>query len=102
MYAVARLNSFDPEKLAAASDAVDQFDRARRTQPGYVGTVIIDLQAGRRLVLNRWDSAEHSAAALSALGPPVGPVLNPLMSDPSELIGVDTVTCTDLIPSPGA
>jgi len=64
------------------------------------GTVVVDLHEGRRLILNLWDSEEHSAAALSVLGPDVGRVLNPLMSDPSELIGVGTVTFTDLIPSP--
>ncbi len=100
MYAVARLNTFDPAKLAAAGDALEQFDQAHRTQPGYAGTVVVDLHEGRRLILNLWDSEEHSAAALSVLGPDVGRVLNPLMSDPSELIGVGTVTFTDLIPSP--
>jgi hypothetical protein len=100
MYAVARLNSFDPTKLAAAGDALEQFDQAHRTQPGYAGTVVVDLHEGRRLILNLWDSEEHSATALSVLGPDVGRVLNPLTSDPSELIGVGTVTFTDLIPSP--
>jgi len=102
MYAVARLNSFDPNKLAASGDGLEQFDQTHRAQPGYVGTVVVDLQAGRRLVLNLWESEEHSSAALSFLGPEVGRVLNPLMSDPSELIGVGTVIFTDLVPSPGS
>ena len=100
MHAVARLTSFDPAKLAAAGDALEQFDQAHRTQPGYAGTVVVELHEGRRLILNLWDSEEHSTAALSVLGPDVERALTPLMSDGSELIGVGTVTYTDLIPSP--
>jgi hypothetical protein len=98
MYAVVRLNSFDPIKLAASS-VLEQFDQLHRTQPGYVGTVVVDLQAGRRLVLNLWESEEHSAAALSVLGPEVGRLLEPLMSHPSELVGAGAVISTDLVPS---
>jgi hypothetical protein len=56
-------NSFDPIRLAASS-ALEQFDQIHRTQPGSVGSIVVDLQAGRRLVLNLWESAECSAAAL--------------------------------------
>ena len=38
-----------------------------------------------------WESEEHSAAALSVVGPEVGRLLEPLMSHPSELIGAGTV-----------
>jgi hypothetical protein len=55
MFAIVRLNSFDQIKVAA-SPALEQFDQIHRTQPGYVGTVVVDLQAGRRLVLNLWES----------------------------------------------
>src|SRR5215203_1250147 len=75
MYAVVRLNSFDPVKLAD-STSLEQFDQIHRAQPGYVGTVVVDLQAGRRLALNLWESEEHSAAALSVVGPEVGRLLN--------------------------
>jgi hypothetical protein len=98
MFAIVRLNSFDPIKLAA-SPALEEFDQLHRTQPGYVGTVIVDLQAGRRLVLNLWESEQHSAAALSVLGPEVSRLLEPLMSHPSELVGAGTVISTDLGPS---
>jgi hypothetical protein len=76
MFAIVRLNSFDPVKLAASS-ALAQFDQIHRTQPGYVGTIVVDLQAGRRLVLNLWESEESSAAALSVVGPEVGRLLEP-------------------------
>ncbi len=102
MYAVARRNTFDPTQLAAAGGELEKFDRVHRAQPGYVGTVVIDLREGRRLILNLWDSEKRSSAALSVLGPDAGRVLNPLMSDPSELIGVGTVMFTDLIPTPSS
>ena len=88
MFAIVRLNSFDPVKLAA-SPALEQFDQIHRTQPGYVG----------RLVLNLWESEEYSTAALSVVGPEVGRLLEPLMSHPSELVGAGTVISTDLVPS---
>jgi hypothetical protein len=55
MFAIVRLNSFDPVKLAA-SPALEQFDQIHLTQPGFVGTIVVDLQAGRRLALNLWES----------------------------------------------
>ena len=99
MFAIVRLNSFDQIKLAA-SPALEQFDQIHRRQPGYVGTMVVDLQAGRRLVLNLWESEESSAAALSVVGPEVGRLLEPLMSHPSEFVGAGTVISTDLVPSP--
>ena len=99
MFAIVRLNSFDQNKLAASS-ALEQFDQIHRAEPGYVGTIVVDLQAGGRMVLNLWESEEYSAAALSVLGSEVGRLLEPLMSDPSELVGAGTVISTDLVPSP--
>jgi len=99
MYAVMRLNSFDPTLLAASRDKLEEFDRVHAAQPGYVGGVVVDLGEGRRFVLNLWESEERSAAALSVLGPEVGRLLGPLMAGPSELIGVGTVISSDLVPS---
>ena len=83
MFAVLRLNSFDPHKLAASGDRLEEFDKLHAAQPGYVGSVVVDVGEGRRFVLNLWESEEHSAAALSVLGPEVGRLLGPLMSGPS-------------------
>ena len=44
MFAIVRLNSFDPVKLAE-STALEEFDQIHRSQPGYVGTVVVDLEA---------------------------------------------------------
>ena len=51
-------------------------------------------------MLSLWESEEHSAAALSILGPEVGRLLEPLMSHPSELVGAGTVISTDLVQAP--
>lgn len=102
MYAIVRLNTFDPDKLAAASDNLQQFDETHAAQPGYLGSVVIDLQAGRRLALNLWESEQHATAALSVLGPEVRRFLNPLMTNPSELLGAGAVISTSPIRCPGS
>lgn len=99
MYAIARLNTFDPDKLAAAWESLQQFDSVHSTQPGYIGSITLDLHEGRRLVINVWQSRQHATKALSVLGPEIGKVLNPLMLETSQLLGSGEVISTDLIPS---
>jgi hypothetical protein len=99
MYAVLRLNSFDPDKLAVSGKELEKFDDVHAAQAGYVGSVVVDIGEGRHFAINLWDSAEHSAAALSVLGPEIGRLLGPLMAKPSELIGAGTVISSDLPPS---
>ncbi|MFE4469791.1 hypothetical protein ACFRFH_13335 [Leifsonia sp. NPDC056824] len=104
MYAVLRLNTFDPAGLDAHQDALAEFDRIHSAQPGYVGTMSVDIDGGKRFVLNLWNSPEDAAAALEVVGPAVGRLLVPLMAEPSEFIGAGEVTSTDLAldPSPGS
>jgi hypothetical protein len=102
MYAVVRLNSFDVNKLTDGAGKLNEFDQAHAAQPGYLGIVVVDLQAGRRLVLNLWDSEEHAADARSVLGQTAGRLLNPLMSKPSELLGAGPVISADLSPPKNA
>ena len=102
MYAVARLNTYDPDKLAAAGESLQRFDQLHAAQPGFLGSLAVDLEDGRRLLLNLWESREHSAAGLSVLGPEVHRVLNPLKLGPSQLLGTGPVLSADLgrIPRP--
>lgn len=102
MYAVLRINSFDLGKLASSSQTLDAFDKVHSAQPGYVGSVVVDLGHGRRFALNLWQSQQHSLAALSVLGPEVERLLGPLMSGPSEFIGAGTVISSDPVPAKGA
>ena len=97
MYAVLRLNSFDPVKLAVSADGLEEFDKIHAAQPGYVGSVVVDLGEGRRFVLNLWETEQHGAAALQVLGPEVGRLLGPLMAAPSQLIGAGPVLSSDLV-----
>jgi hypothetical protein len=98
MHAVLRINTYDPAKLAEHPDQLAEFDRIHAAQTGYLGTVEVDLGQGRRFLLNLWDTDEHRQAGLAALGPAVERLVNPLLSAPSELIGVGEVISTGLHP----
>ena len=63
MYAVLRLNPFDPDKLVGAGPQLDRFEEVHRAQPSYVGGIVVDLGGGRCLVLNLWESEEGSEQA---------------------------------------
>jgi hypothetical protein len=67
MYAVLRLNSFDPDKLATAADRLAEFDGVHAPP---VGSVVVDLGAGRRFALNLWESeqAQRGCAARARAG----------------------------------
>jgi hypothetical protein len=97
MYAVLRLNTFDPVKLAVSADLLEEFDRIHAAQPGFVGSVVVDLGDGRRFALNLWESEQHSTAALQVLGQEVGRLLGTLMAAPSQLIGAGPVLSSDLV-----
>jgi hypothetical protein len=96
MYAVARLNTYDADALAGAGERLANFDAAHSAQPGYLGSIVVALRQGQRLVVNLWESQAQSDAARAALGPQVGRVLNPLMRQPSEFLGAGTVLSADL------
>jgi hypothetical protein len=96
LYAVVRVNTFDLARLAAAAEELGQFDRVHAAQPGYQGGLVVDLQGGRRLVVNLWQSEEHSNQARATLGPQVGRVLDPLLVRPSEFLGAGAVLSADL------
>jgi hypothetical protein len=96
LYAVVRVNTFDLDRLATGAEQLEQFDSLHAAQPGYVGGLVVDLQGGRRLVVNLWQSEEHSNRGLTALGPHVGRLLAPLLLRPSEFLGAGTVLSGDL------
>jgi hypothetical protein len=99
MYAIARINSFDEARLAAADESLSGFDKLHAAQPGFLGSVVVDLTNGRRLVVNLWQSEKQATAGLSVLRPEVERVLVPLMTGPSQLVGAGPVISTDLIDS---
>jgi hypothetical protein len=99
MYAIVRQVEYDEELLRPAASELKAFDAVHSAQPGYVGSVVIDVGAGRRLVLNLWDSEQSAAAARRVLEAEVGQLLGPLMTGPSQVIGVGEVLSSDAVPS---
>lgn len=95
-HAVVRLNTVDPEALKASQHRLREFDRIHSAQPGYLGSLVVDLGDSRQLVVNLWSSREDADAALSTLGPEVGRTLVPLLTGPSVLIGAGPVLTADL------
>ncbi len=96
MYAVLRLNSFDPDKLAQSADQLEEFDRIHASQPGFAGSIAVDLGSGRRFIVNLWQSEDASRAAFERLMPEVDRLLTPLLSEPSDFIGAGRVIAQDL------
>lgn len=91
MYAVVRVNTWDNAKRAAAAGDVAEFDRIHTEQPGFLGSLVVDLGDGCNAILNFWKSQEHATAALPVVGAAVRRLLEPLMAEPSQLIGAGDV-----------
>jgi hypothetical protein len=91
MYAVVRVNTWDQEKQTGAADDVAEFDRIHGRQPGFLGSLVVDLGEGRTAILNLWESEEQATAALPVVGPAVARLLEPLFADPSQLVGTGEV-----------
>ncbi|MCW4354315.1 hypothetical protein ONR57_13490 [Hoyosella sp. YIM 151337] len=91
MYAVVRLNHFDTDKLTSSAADVAEFDRIHGEQPGFIGSLIVDVGDGKQATVNLWDSAESAQAALPRIGPVVARLLSPLMKADSQLLGTGTV-----------
>lgn len=91
MYAVVRVNTWDNAKRAAAAADVAEFDRIHAEQPGFLGSLVVDLGEGRNAIVNLWESEQQATAALPVVGPAVGRLLQPLMAEPSRLVGTGEI-----------
>jgi hypothetical protein len=96
MYAVVRDNTFDLEKLEQGSGNVAEFQNAHAARPGYRGSIVVDVGAGRQITLTLWNSREEAEAARVALGPVIQRALVPLMAKPSTLVGLGDIIFDDL------
>lgn len=101
MHAILRINTYDPERLAAAAAAVEEFDRVHAAQPGAEGSIGVDLGHGRRFVLNLWRGVDESREGQRVLVPHLQRLLVPLMSGPSEFVGAGPVVTWQMAPSAG-
>lgn len=99
MYGIVRVNPVDPAKMASAEEDLAEFQALHSAQPGYAGSLLMDIGGDRQLVVNLWESEQHARRALPAMVPEVGRVLEPLLTGPSQLVGEGVVLRSDL---PGA
>jgi hypothetical protein len=97
MYAVVRQNNYDPKRLARAGDELAEFQELHAAQLGYAGNLTIEMQPGQWLTATLWDTEAHAAAARETLGEHVQRLLSPLMTGPSELLGMGVVVASDLV-----
>lgn len=98
MYAIIRKNTFSPGKLAQAGPALAEFQALHTAQPGYVGSIDIDVGQGQRVVVNLWQTEQDARSGQTILLPHVRRLLEPLMTGPSQLVGSGEVAASDLTP----
>lgn len=96
MHAVVRETTYAAGTQIEETDAFQQFQDAHASLPGYSGTVVVNAGNGRFYTLTLWESAEAMAAAREAIGPMVTRALEPLMTEPSRLLGTGPVVVNDL------
>lgn len=96
MYAILRKQPFDAAKLGEAGEALAEFETAHADQPGYAGFLAVDIGEGRQVTVTLWETQQNAAAGRAELGPRVQRLLEPLLTGPSELLGVGEVVAGDL------
>lgn len=96
MYAVMRELQYDPAKLARAAGQLEEFQRIHASQPGFLGSLTVDLGSGHRGVINLWQTEAQAMAGREALEPAVHRLVEPLLAAPPKLIGTGPVVGNDL------
>jgi hypothetical protein len=96
MYAIVRDSQFDPDKLAKAHAQLQHFQALHAGQPGYSGTVLVDVSLGRMLIVTMWESQELAMRGREVLGPQIQTLLGPLINRESQVVGSGPVLLTDV------
>lgn len=96
MYAVFRETTYPADLAIPDSPEFQEFQAAHAERPGYKGTVVTDIGDGRYLTVTLWETAGDMHAAREALGPVVQRLLDPIMSEPSRLLGTGRVVVNDI------
>ena len=92
MYAVIRKLAYDQTRLAQGGQQhLAAFQAIHERQPGYRGSMLIQVDNGNTVALNLWDSEREAMAGLSVLGPEVQRLLEPLLREPAVLVGAGQV-----------
>ena len=100
MYAIVRATTYDRQKLRNGRAQLDEFQAIHAQQPGYRGTVVVDVGDGRWISVNLWEREQDAQAALPKMVPMVQRLIEPLTAGPSQLVGAGLVVLTDLSPAP--
>lgn len=96
MYAVIRETTYPVDMALPDRPEFTAFQDAHAALPGYRGTLVTHLGNGRYVTVTLWDTAEHMAAARSAIGPAVKNLIEPLMTRPTRLLGTGEVAYSDI------
>lgn len=96
MYAVVRETTYPVDKALTERPEFTAFQDAHAAQPGYRGTIVSHLGNGRHVTVTLWDTAEHMAAARDSIGPAIKTLIEPLMTQPTKLLGTGEVVYTDI------
>lgn len=95
MYAIVRRNTYDVDKLAEAQGQLQEFNRRHARQPGFLGSLSVDIGDGRSIVVNLRSDEESAEAALPSMVPNARQFIEPLLAEPSELLGRGPAILTD-------
>ena len=87
MYAIIRKNTYDPDQLAHATAALAELRELHTAQPGYVGSIEVDVGDRQTVVVNLWLAEHDAVAGRTVLVRHVQRLLEPLMLRPSQLLG---------------
>lgn len=96
MHAVVRETRYAPGQPIYETEEFQEFQREHAKLPGYKGTVVVDVGAGRFVTMTLWESADEMKAAQGAMDAVVGRTINPLMTTPAKLVGTGPVVVDDL------
>jgi hypothetical protein len=96
MYAVVRKNTYKSIHRAEAQEQLREFNRRHAEQPGFQGSLSVDIGNDQCVIINLWRNWECAEAALPKMIPVVEQFLEPLFASPSKLIGSGPVSVADL------
>jgi hypothetical protein len=91
VYAIVRKNTYDPAKLDSGREQLAKFDELHAQQPGFRGTITVDVGDTSKVLINLWDSREAAKAGLTQMRPLAESLLQPLLPTESVLIGEGNV-----------
>ena len=69
MYAIVRRITLPPDLSENDARDLDHFRRVHESRPGFIGTLEIEEDGGRRLLVNLWESREAAEAGRRTVAP---------------------------------